>query len=118
MPSHPMTGPGRIRHALLVRTEIAVLDVRMESEFARGHPLFAASLPLGQLESLAAERLPRPGVPIVVYGGGAYDGTDGSDPDAEAAAGRLRQLGYRDVCLLAGGLEGWTAADGELFCDV
>jgi rhodanese-related sulfurtransferase len=118
MPTEPSLAPAAIRQSLLLRREIAVLDVRMESRFALGHPLFAASFPLGQLESLVAERLPRPGVPIVVYGDGAYDGRDGTDPDAEAAARRLRQLGYRDVSLLAGGLGGWTAAGGELFRDV
>ena len=71
MPPHPVTSPARIRQALLDGTEIALLDMRMESEFAHGHPLFAGSFPLGQLESLAAERLPRPGTPLVVDGTGA-----------------------------------------------
>ena len=118
MPPFATTAPARVRRALLVKKEIALLDVRPESRFARGHPLFAASFPLGQLEALATERLPRPDVPIVIYGDGAYDASDGSDADAEAAAGRLRQLGYRDVSLLAGGLDGWTASGGELFSDV
>jgi rhodanese-related sulfurtransferase len=118
MPTYPDISPAGVRRALLTKNEIALLDVRRESQFARGHPLFAASFPLGQLEALATERLPRPDVPIVVYGDGAYDTTDGSDPDAEAAAGRLRQLGYRDVSLLDGGLDGWAASGGELFSDV
>jgi rhodanese-related sulfurtransferase len=115
MSAYPVTAPAGVWRALLTNSEIALLDVRSESQFARGHPLFAASFPLGQLEALATERLPRPGVPIVVYGDRAYDG---SDPGAEAAARRLRQLGYRNVSLLAGGLGGWTAAGGELFSDV
>jgi rhodanese-related sulfurtransferase len=78
MPLYRVKAPDWIRHSLLVRTEIALLDVRMESEFARGHPLFAASFPLGQLESLAAERLPRPCVPVVVYGPGGRDAGLGS----------------------------------------
>jgi rhodanese-related sulfurtransferase len=118
MPPYPVTGPAGVRRALLARNEIALLDVRSEGRFARGHPLFAASFPLGQLEALAAERLPRPDVPVVLYGDGSYDATEGSDPGAEAAAGRLRQLGYPQVSLLAGGLDGWTAAGGELFSDV
>jgi rhodanese-related sulfurtransferase len=118
MPPYPTTAPAGVRRALLVKKEIALLDVRRESQFAQGHPLFAASFPLGQLEALATERLPRPDVPIVVYGDGAYDTSDGSDAGAEAAAGRLRQLGYRDVSLLAGGLDGWAASGGELFSDV
>ena len=105
-----MTTPRSVRLALLARTEIALLDVRHESQFALGHPLFAASFPLGHLEAQAAQRLPRRGVPIVVYG-------DGAD-DAAAAAGRLGELGYTDVSLLADGLAGWAADGGELFKDV
>src|SRR3984957_14273914 len=110
MPIFPMTTPRSVRLALLARTEIALLDVRHESQFALGHPLFAASFPLGHLEAQAAQRLPRRGVPIVVYG-------DGAD-DAAAAAGRLGELGYTDVSLLADGLAGWAADSGELFKDV
>jgi rhodanese-related sulfurtransferase len=118
VPPYPVTAPAEVRRALLARNEIALLDVRSESRFAQGHPLFAASFPLGQLEALATERLPRRGVPVVLYGDGAHDATDGSDPDAEAAAGRLRQLGYPELSLLGGGLDGWTASGGELFSDV
>jgi rhodanese-related sulfurtransferase len=110
MTMFPTTTPRSVRQALLARTEIALLDVRNESRFATGHPLFAASFPLGHLEAQAAERLPRPDVPVVVYG-------DGSD-DAAAAATRLAELGYTEVSLLAGGLAGWTADEGELFEDV
>jgi rhodanese-related sulfurtransferase len=105
-----LTTPAAVRRALLAKTEIALLDVRQESRFATGHPLFAASFPLGHLEAQAADRLPRRAVPIVVYG-------EGGD-DALAAARRLRELGYTDVSLLAGGLPGWTADGGELFEDV
>jgi rhodanese-related sulfurtransferase len=110
MPNFPTKTPRSVRQALLARTEIALLDVRHESRFATGHPLFASSFPLGHLEAQAVERLPRRAVPVVVYG----DGTD----DAAAAARRLDELGYTDVSLLAGGLAGWTADHGELFQDV
>jgi rhodanese-related sulfurtransferase len=108
------TTPAAVRRALLAKTEIALLDVRPESRFATGHPLFAASFPLGHLEAQAPERLPRRAVPVVVYGDEADEGAD----DARAAAGRLRELGYTDVSLLAGGLDGWRADGGELFQDV
>jgi rhodanese-related sulfurtransferase len=99
-----------VRRALRDRTEIGLLDVRPEGLFAEGHPLFAASFPLGRLEAGVLDRLPRPSVPLVVYGDG--------DRDAAAAAGRLRSLGYHDVSLLDGGLAGWVAGGGELFRDV
>src|ERR1700733_2111893 len=110
MPILPTKTPRSVRRALLARAEIALLDVRHESRFATGHPLFAASFPLGHLEAQAAERLPRRTVPIVVYGDDAGH--------AAAAAGRLAALGYTDVSLLAGGLAGWAADGGELFADV
>jgi rhodanese-related sulfurtransferase len=105
-----VTAPADVRQALLAGTEIALVDVRPEGPFAAGHPLFAASLPLGQLEAEVLSRLPRRSVPVVVYGAGG--------PDVAAAIRRLRQLGYSRVSALEGGLDGWTAAGGELFGDV
>ena len=106
----PATHPVSVRRALRDRTEIALLDVRPEARFAEGHPLFAASFPLGRLEAEVFDRLPRRSVTLVVYG-------DGPD-DADAAVRGLRHLGYGDVSVLAGGLAGWVAAGGELFRDV
>jgi rhodanese-related sulfurtransferase len=109
-PVATLTSGAEVRLALRQRTEIGLLDVRPEGPFAEGHPLFAASFPLGRLEAEVLDRLPRRSVPLVVYGEGAEDAT--------AAAGRLRSLGYRDVSLLEGGLAGWAAGGGELFRDV
>jgi rhodanese-related sulfurtransferase len=100
------TSGAAVRLALRQRTEIGLLDVRPEGPFAEGHPLFAASFPLGRLEGEVSDRLPRRSVPLVVYG------------DAAVAAGRLQGLAYRDVSLLEGGLAGWVAGGGELFRDV
>jgi rhodanese-related sulfurtransferase len=110
----PSVSPSVIRRALRDRAEIGLLDVRQEGRFAAGHPLFAASFPLGRLEAEVFDRLPRRSVPLVVYG----DGPEAGDDDAATAVRRLRSLGYRSVSLLAGGLAGWTSAGGELFADV
>jgi rhodanese-related sulfurtransferase len=113
-PAEPLgpevTAGAAVRRALRERTEIGLLDVRPEGLFAGGHPLFAASFPLGRLEAEVLDRLPRRSVPLVVYGDG--------DQDAAAAVSRLRSLGYRHVSLLDGGLAGWVAGGGELFGDV
>jgi len=109
----PATAPADVRRALLDRAEIALLDVRPEGLFAAGHPLFAASFPLGRLEAEAYDRLPRRSVPVAVYGAGDEHGDE-----ARTAAARLAGLGYHRVSLLAGGLGGWSAAGGELFRDV
>jgi rhodanese-related sulfurtransferase len=100
----------QVRAALLAGREIALLDVREEDPHAQAHPLFAANLPFGRIEVDAYARLPRRDVPIVVL--------DGGEGLALAAATRLRQLGYTDVALLEGGVEGWLKDGGELFRDV
>jgi rhodanese-related sulfurtransferase len=105
----PVVSPAAVRRALLDRSEIALLDLRPEGRFARGHPLFAASFPVGRLEAEAGDRLPRRSVPVVVYGDG---------PEVPAAVRRLAGLGYGDVSVLDGGPAGWAASGGELFQDV
>jgi rhodanese-related sulfurtransferase len=99
-----------VRHALLARQEIALIDVREEDPFAQAHPLFAANFPAGRLELDAWSRIPRRATPIVVY--------DNGEGLAEPAARTLQQLGYTDVALLDGGLQGWRNAGGEIFKDV
>ena len=106
----PSVPASAVRRALRDRAEIGLLDVRPEGRFAAGHPLFAASFPLGRLEAEAFDRLPRRSVPLVVYGAG--------DDDTASAVRVLRSLGYQDVSLLAGGLAGWTSTGGELFADL
>ncbi|UPJ50589.1 thiosulfate sulfurtransferase [Bradyrhizobium sp. 200] len=102
--------PSQIRTALLLRDEIALLDVRHEAAFATGHPLFAANMAAGRIELEAEARLPRKDVPIVIY--------DGGEGLVVAAADRLKALGYTDVRQLDGGLRGWKQAGFELFQDV
>jgi len=101
-----------VRAHLLARHEIALLDVREEDPFAQEHPLWAANLPLSRIELEAWRRIPRRDTLVVVYG--SHDGVD----LAPLAARRLQSLGYTQVHLLEGGLEGWRAAGGELFRDV
>jgi rhodanese-related sulfurtransferase len=110
----PMTAPtvtaSQVRCALLLRDEIALLDVRHEAAFATGHPLFAANMAVDRIALEATSRLPRKDVPIVVY--------DAGEGLVALAADRLRALGYRDVRSLDGGLEAWWTAGFELFQDV
>ena len=101
-----------LRTRLLAREETALLDVREEDPFAQEHPLWAANLPLSKIELEAWRRIPRRDTFIVLYG--AQAGTD----LAPQAARTLASLGYTNLHLLEGGLEGWRAAGGELFRDV
>jgi len=100
----------QVRIALLLRDEIALLDLRHEAAFATGHPLFAANMAADRIALEAGTRLPRKDVPIVIY-----DAGEGLVPQA---ADRLAALGYTDIRQLKGGLQGWQAAGYELFGDV
>jgi rhodanese-related sulfurtransferase len=102
--------PLDIRQALLANQEITLIDVREEAEFALGHPLFAAQLPVRRIEAEARWRIPRLATPVVIY--------DNGEGLAREAAAQLRALGYSDVCELEGGLAGWRDAGYELFEDV
>jgi rhodanese-related sulfurtransferase len=106
--SQPSVTPSQVRTSLLLREEIALLDVRHEAAFATGHPLFAANMAAGRIALEAAIRLPRRDVPIVLYGEGLV----------AAARATLAALGYADVRELAGGLGAWRDAGYELFEDV
>ncbi|QPF86427.1 thiosulfate sulfurtransferase [Bradyrhizobium genosp. L] len=106
----PTVTPQNIRSALLLRQEIALLDVRHEAAFATGHPLFAANMAADRIAIEAALRLPRADVPIVLY--------DDGEGLVDAAGRELAALGYRDVRALAGGLHGWRLAGYEVFEDV
>ncbi|MCH7627446.1 MAG: thiosulfate sulfurtransferase [Proteobacteria bacterium] len=102
--------PEDIRKALLAREEIALIDLREEADFALGHPLFAAQIPLRRIEAEARWRIPRPDARVVVY--------DNGEGLVAPALDQLRALGFNDVAALDGGLEGWRAAGYELFEDV
>ena len=102
--------PSQVRRALLLREEIALLDVRHEAVYATGHPLFAANMAADRIALEAAIRLPRKDAPIVVYDAG--EGLVGT------AMETFSGLGYTNVRQLDGGLRAWQGAGYELFQDV
>src|SRR5215204_6377519 len=106
----PSVTSSQIRTALLLRDEIALLDVRHEAAFATGHPLFAANMAAGRIALEAETRLPRKNVPVVIY--------DNGEGLIAQAADRFAALGYSNVRQVAGGLDGWRQAGYELFQDV
>ncbi len=108
--TEPTVTASQIRCALLLRDEIAFLDLRHEAVYATGHPLFAANMAVDRIALEAGTRLPRKDVPIVVY--------DAGEGLVAAATDRLKALGYTDVRQLDGGLQAWQMAGFELFRDV
>ncbi|MEQ9096713.1 sulfurtransferase [Leptolyngbya valderiana BDU 20041] len=79
-----------------------LIDVREESEFARGRLPGARHIGKGVIERDAEAKLPDPDAKIVLYCGGGYR--------SALAADNLQKMGYRDVISMDGGYRGWTEA--------
>lgn len=105
-----LTTSAEVRAAWIEAREIALLDAREEAYHAEAHPLFAANLSLSRVELDAHARLPRRDVPLVVF--------DDGEGVASLAAARLAAIGFTNVSLLDGGLQGWRDAGYEIFRDV
>jgi rhodanese-related sulfurtransferase len=110
MPRVASATPAEVRTSLLLRDEIALLDLRHEAAYATGHPLFAANMAADRITIEAEHRLPRKDVPIVVY--------DAGESLVQAAGDVFAALGYSNVRELRGGLNAWRNAGYELFQDV
>lgn len=80
-----------------------LLDVREESEWAKGHLPFAQYLGRGILERDIETRYPELNTPLVLYCGGGFRSV--------LAADNLQQMGYRDVISMDGGYRGWVEAN-------
>lgn len=90
--------------------EYAVIDVREEGIFARGHLLLASCLPLSRLELTIKDHVPLLTTPITLI--------DDDESLAEVAAFRLAGIGYIDLEILQGGVGAWKQAGGRLFSGV
>ena len=76
--------------------EIGFLDLREIGPFSEGHPLFAVPVPFSVFEERVAKLVPRPGSRLLLI--------DGGDGLAPTAAETLREMGYRDITLVDGGI--------------
>ena len=90
--------------------ELALVDLREELIFSRGHLLFARCIPLSRLELDFARLVPRRGTRIVLC--------DDHDGLCERAASVLSSAGYCELHSLAGGIAAWSAAGFELFSGI
>lgn len=90
--------------------EIALLDVREYGRYGEGHLFFAVSLPYSRFELGLPSLVPNSATRLVLY--------DEGDGIAERAASRATALGYRNVHVLAGGIEGWETAGYTIYAGV
>ena len=79
-----------------------LVDVREESEFARGRLPSAIHLGKGVIERDVEEAISEPDDEIILYCGGGYR--------SALAAQNLQQMGYTNVISMDGGFRGWNEA--------
>lgn len=79
-----------------------LIDVREESEWAKGHLPGAIHLCKGIIERDIENTVPGKATPIVLYCGGGYRSALATD--------NLQRMGYVDVISMDGGWRGWTDA--------
>src|SRR5215831_10419750 len=103
-------GAAELKRQLHDRGEIALLDAREEGVFAPRHLLLASCVPLGRLELLIDDLVPRRSARVVWC--------DDQDGLALHAAERMSALGYHDVAVLDGGIAAWEAAGYRVYSGV
>lgn len=81
-----------------------LIDVREESEFAKGHIKGAIHMGRGIIERDIEARFPDHGVELVLYCGGGFR--------SALSADMLRQMGYTNVISMDGGWREWGSKGG------
>src|SRR5215813_7272102 len=103
-------GAAELKRRLHDGGEIALLDAREEGVFHPRHLLLASCVPLGRLELLVDDLVPRRGTRVVWC--------DDGDGSALSATQRMSALGYSDVAVLEGGIAAWETAGYRLYSGV
>jgi rhodanese-related sulfurtransferase len=96
------TNVHEVKKQLDAGEKIIVVDVREESEWARGHLPGAIHLGKGIIERDIEQRIPDRSAPLVLYCGGGFR--------SALAADNLQKMGYTNVLSMDGGWRGWTEA--------
>jgi rhodanese-related sulfurtransferase len=79
--------------------KLLLIDVREESEWARGHLPGAIQLGKGIIERDVEQRYPDTATELVLYCGGGFR--------SALAADNLQKMGYTNVLSMDGGIRGW-----------
>ena len=94
------TNVHEVKKQLDAGEKFLLVDVREESEWARGHLPGAIHLGKGVIERDIEQRVPDKNAPLVLYCGGGFR--------SALAADNLQTMGYTDVISMDGGWRGWT----------
>src|SRR5919106_4077771 len=85
--------------------DFSIVDVREDREWNLGHLPGAVHVARGTLEGRIEGAVPRERKVVLYCGRGNR---------SALAADTLREMGYRDVSSLAGGIQAWVDAGGEI----
>ena len=96
------TNVQEVKQRLDAKEQFTLIDVREESEWAKGHLPGAVHLCKGIIERDIENAVPIKGTPIVLYCGGGYR--------SALAADNLQKMGYTSVLSMDGGWRGWLDA--------
>jgi rhodanese-related sulfurtransferase len=95
-------GLAEVKRKLDAGEKFHLVDVREESEWAKGRLPGARHLGKGVLERDVEAAIPETGSEIILYCGGGYR--------SALAADNLQKMGYTRVLSMEGGYRGWTDA--------
>lgn len=89
-----------VKRRLDAGERFTLVDVREESEYAKGHLPGAVHLGKGVIERDIEKTLPDPATPLLLYCGGGFR--------SALAADAVQKMGYTNVTSMDGGWSGWT----------
>jgi rhodanese-related sulfurtransferase len=96
------TNVAETKKAMDAKEKFHLVDVREESEWARGHLPGAVWMGKGIIERDVEQKIPDKNARIVLYCGGGFR--------SALAADNLQRMGYTNVLSMDGGWRGWTEA--------
>jgi rhodanese-related sulfurtransferase len=96
------TNVADVKHRLDAGEKMVLVDVREESEWAKGHLPNAVHMGKGVIERDIEQRFPNTSTKLVLYCGGGFR--------SALAADNLQKMGYTNVESMDGGWRGWTEA--------
>lgn len=96
------TNVQEVKERLDAKDQCTLIDVREESEWAKGHLPGSVHMCKGIIERDIENAVPGKTNPIVLYCGGGYR--------SALVADNLQKMGYTDVISMDGGWRGWLEA--------
>ncbi len=93
----------QVKKELDAGTKLSLVDVREESEWARGHLPGAVHLSKGTIERDIEQKISNKSERIVLYCGGGLR--------SALAAENIQKMGYTNVLSMDGGWRGWVDAN-------